>query len=200
MRQFTTAIYRLLYCGYVIMYLAACAPHQPVPTGSNPPEAAQPLSPPQLPAGKSALAIFPWSITGGFEDAISAEPEGLRAIRRGLSETNLIPTHSYYMLEETQLQRLTQKSHPELRRIWRGKNPNVDMIVQLGTQLGVKAVFIYDMDVSFGTDVLHAYIIDIETQQIYEAAGETWDFTEESYETLLGLARKVLTAYARDRA
>ncbi len=200
MYQTTIAICRLLYCVYAMMYLVACAPQQPIPTDSRQSESARKLNPPPLPEGKYALAILPWSITGGFEDSISAELEGLRALNSILHETDFIPTHSYYEMETVQPKRLTRKEFPELRRTWRGKNLNMDAILRLGSDLGVRAVFLYDMDVNFGTDVLRAYIVDMASQKTYEAEGTTWDFAEESYEALLGLAREVLAAYTRDRA
>ena len=190
---------RWLFGVLVAAGLLAC--QTTFPTSETPPaRAVQPPVPsPTSHAGQYTLAILPWSITGNHEDMYVAEPRAKAALESALAGSAFMPTHSYYTMEKYAVARLHAQDFPALRRVWRGAGPpQVEVIAQLGAELGVAAVLVYDLDVRTGTDYVRVYLVDIARKQLHTVEAETYEFAESAYGTLLAMTQQVFAAYLRE--
>jgi hypothetical protein len=135
-------------------------------------------------------------ITGNHEDIEVAQPNAKEALESALGGSAFVLTHSYYAMEKHAVQRLHAQDFPVLRRVWRGAGPpQIEIITQLGAELGATAVLLYELDVRIGTDYLRVYLVDIARKKIHSVQAETHDFAESSYATLLAMTQQVLAAY-----
>ncbi|ETW97518.1 MAG: hypothetical protein ETSY1_22355 [Candidatus Entotheonella factor] len=184
---------QILLSFLLIICLGACA--QPERSPNPPPQVST--------TNRYQLAIFPWDISGGFQsDLATATPNGKAALERALNGSDFVPVASYYDLDAYPVTRLQKREVPKLRQMWRRApdghdEPNLDVILPLGTKLGVDAILIYAMEVNAGDDDIGAFLVDVARQTTYKSHGQVYDFAEDAPDALFKMTQYVFSEYIR---
>jgi hypothetical protein len=159
------------------------------------------------------LAILPWRLEldsfrlrRSREFWMSIVIEALSGI---VDKNNLfIPLFSCYELDETFDTKMISNDilkNDITDSLWGKKKffssfePNIDLVSQIGRQLKVDAVLMYDLYINSGTDFIKAYLIDVKRKKIYRARGSTGTFMEEADREIKRLTKKVFSAYENEQ-
>lgn len=165
---------------------------------SLPAASIQPVTP-TLRAGAISLAVLPWLLSGGHEDESIGIATAQEALETALGGTPFVPLYSAYALNRYPVTRIDTREKPSLRRVWKGgrPGPNQEVVYDLGKQLDVKALILYDLEIRHGDDYLWVYLADVTRRRLYQVKGQTYDFSESGYSELLHITRGVFAEYQR---
>ena len=132
------------------------------------------------------LAIFPWRLdfqrtySRGFVMSII-----IPSLNNTIDETKLFtPLFSYYEIDEEFSSKMISKDILGIDSVWEKKSffsnykPNINIISEIGKQLNIDAVLMFDMLITLKDDFIRAYLIDVKKKKIYYAYGVTYIFRE----------------------
>jgi hypothetical protein len=178
---------------FVLLGLTACAP-----TPSRTPARQQGET-----ASRYTLAVFPWSITGDYEVAVS-EVAGKNALQAVLPKFPFVLTFSHYRLRQHPAAPLPLQEFPEAAHLWHqkapGNAPDLALLLPLATRLQVDAVLMYVMDSHYGPDYLWVYLIDVAQHKTYVISDETVEYNEHALWTLREMTERVFAAFLNGRS
>ncbi len=147
------------------------------------------------------LAVFPWQVIHEYNSGSHPFDLTMSEFQDVLDESAFVPTFSFYNLRQSTT---TIRERPGIENLWRGrdflKEPDHQIVFQLGKELGVDAVITYSVAELHDTDYLYVYLFDIVTQTVHRSDGTSGNFTREAPVVLAGMTQSVFTKFYKNRA